>query len=865
MPALTPPKLATGRLDLHRCLLHRADRAVRLTRKELELLLYLSAREAQVVSREELLREVWGYGPQVHTRTLDATIARLRSKIEPRLSAPTHIVTLPGEGYRFHSAAPAAHAPIGPVRTSFVGREAELARLNDALREPGGRLAIVGQAGLGKTRLALRWAFQQAPDGRHLVCDLASARTDAQLLQLMEDALGLPEGPSSRRSARIGDALASRALTLLVLDNADAIPAEVDARSASWLATARTLRVLITSRAALPTARCFDLGPLPPDDAALLFRQRAGDALSDPDPASVLQLVQRLDGLPLAIEMAAARAPLLTPRQMLDHLNHRFQLLRFPTDPSSARARTLVEAIRWSWDLLEGMDQRALAALSVFGGTFDTPAAADLLGAVDVPEPLDRLRALERAGLLQVIEGDGGRRLRLWENLRSFARDALAQAGEEHRCARALLAWCLRRVAINNARRSAGQLTATDDFALQEAHNLRAAMRSGLVHSPQDATRLLLSLLEDPAWRRAETAAWLERPEPPDTPAHLRALLLMFRGEAHFQMGRMESAAALLGEALDLARDLGDDATTGRVLVHRATLLTRQGDFEAAERHLNQAEPLLTRAAPTMLNRISDRRALLAYYQGRFDDVLRWHQVSLTHNQRHGLEYFEMATRGNLASYFIDVARYVDAEPHARRALAFFERIGDPRRIAGTRHLLALLALKQGQLSQGEALLDAAGEAYRHTGDLRGDSLVLLARSTLFLATRGPEEALPLAQEARARFLSLHEVYFAASAAAHIAAIEAELGHVEEAAGLLESIRQTPARLLWDDSPLRIADCWIAMGRGAEALAEAARGLAALRALPPSRRPVTWILDRIEARLGQLTAATRAPRRRPEA
>ncbi|MCB9763283.1 MAG: winged helix-turn-helix domain-containing protein [Alphaproteobacteria bacterium] len=855
MHATDPLLLCSGRLDPVRRVLHRDGDDIRLTQKELDLLLYLTARESRVVPREELLGAVWGYGPQVRTRTLDTTIARLRRKIEPNPAEPVHILTSPGRGYLFCHANQAAEPPLGPIRTSFVGRQPELARIGDALAEPSRQMAIVGPPGLGKTRLATRWAFRNVPDPERLMCDLASVSTGPQLFQVLEDALGLPDAGGDR-AARVGDALARSGVTLLLLDNADAIPAEVDAAAAAWVARAPALRVLVTSRSQLPTMPSMEPPPLPTADGVLLFVERATSGPGDADADVLRRLVERLDGLPLAIEMAAARARLLSPAQILSHLDDRFRLLRFPTDTPGARARTLLEAIRWSWELLDPAEQRALAWLSIFAGTFSPVAAEQLLDASGLPDPLDRLCNLEGAGLLQVIQTeDAGHRLRLWENLRAFAAENLARSGERDACARAFLTLCVGAVEPDAPDRVAGRCSPRDDIALREAHNLRVAMEHGLRDAPEDAARLLLSILGHPSWRRAETSAWLDSPVFETLPDPLLARLLMYRADAHFQAGRVDSAAALLEEALPVAERLGDADTAGRVLVQMSELQMRQGGFAEARSCLDVARQRFEEGAPIALIRVFDAQAMLAHCQGQHEEAQRWRTEALTHAQRHGLEYYEMTSRSGLASGLSELGRPHEAEPHARRALAYFERISDHRRIANMLHLLAVIALKQGLLSKGATLLDAAGDAYGRAADPRGEALILVCQSDVVLALAGPDRAAPLLREARARLDSIREHRLGAITAAHLAAIEAERGALDEAEDLLRLARPALAGVGWAAGHVLFAEAWIDVVR-AERSADAPRlrqragaWLSTLEASPVAQRPVDFVLARLRDRL----------------
>ncbi|MCB9763282.1 MAG: winged helix-turn-helix domain-containing protein [Alphaproteobacteria bacterium] len=857
MVPTAPLTLVSGLLDPASGLLHRNIGPIRLRQKELALLLHLVEQTPRVVPREELLQAIWGYGPDVLTRTLDTTIARLRQKIEPDPGNPVHVHTVSGEGYRFQVPPPAALSPAGPVRTTFVGRAPEQARLHQAMQAPARRVALVGPAGVGKTRLATRWTWQNVPADQRVVCDLASACSEAALLQVVEDALGLPHALDGR-AERIGTALASPEPTLLLLDNADDLPEAVAALSRDWLDAAPTLRVLITARARLPGVPCVEVAPLPVDDALLLFQERLERPTAEADQSALRALVEGLDCLPLAIEMAAGRARVLSPTQLLDHLGDRFHLLRFPSNPTGARVRTLHEAIAWSWGLLSPEEQRTLSWISILPGPFTAETAARLLEPADVPSPADALDALERAGLLQVIHTPQGRRLRLLQNIRAFAWAALERSGGARACGDRLLAWCLEQVERDSTGRTNGTLPAHEDFAVREGPDIRVAMAHGLRHDPDKAARLLLEMLEAPTWRRAEALAWLDDLAAADLRPPLRARLLLHRAYLHLQAGRVSSAEELLQEGLALAERLQDQGVQGRLLATFGELAIRQGALDQADAYLSRAEALLTEAAPTLLNRVYVRRGTLNQYRGRFAEARRWDQRGAAHSQRYGAVYQEMVARSNFACGLSDVGRWAESDPHALAALAYFERIQDRRGTATMRHLLAANALRQGQIERGDGLLLAAMEAYRKAGDFRGIALIQISQTDTLLARQGPEPAARLAREAWTKLHSIGELRLASLAAAHLAAIEAERGHLTEAEALLRAIAEAPDEVVWDDGYRAFAACWLEVARAEQAPTRArsralrrsaTTQLQALRERPASSRPLDWIIDRLAGRL----------------
>ncbi|MEV0400539.1 BTAD domain-containing putative transcriptional regulator [Actinoallomurus sp. NPDC050550] len=338
--------------------------------------------------------------------------------------------------------------------TSFVGRDRELDRVGELLA--GSRLVtLTGHGGAGKTRLAIEAATRAiaaTPDGVWFV-PLAPVRDAAEVPQAVVVAMGVAE-PIRLIDAkeivwpldRLVDVLADKRL-LLVLDNCEHL-VEAAARLADRvLAAAPGVRILITSREPLGItgeSLCPVLSlPLPPadadaetalaHDAIRLFAERAAAVrpgfVVDPETVGpVVQVCRALDGIPLAIELAAARLRVLTPAQVASRLDDRFRLLTVGSRTALPQHRTLRAIVDWSWELLEDAERRVLRRLSVFTGGV-TPEAADQVLGEDV---IDLITSLVDKSLV-VAEGDAEVRYRLLETVRAYAAERLAEAGEAER------------------------------------------------------------------------------------------------------------------------------------------------------------------------------------------------------------------------------------------------------------------------------------------------------------------------------------------------------------------------------------------------------------------------------------------------
>ncbi|MDL4817164.1 BTAD domain-containing putative transcriptional regulator [Actinomadura opuntiae] len=373
--------------------------------------------------------------------------------------------------------------PYGNLRapsTSFVGREDERAWIGRRLWE-GRLVTLVGPGGAGKTRLATTVAAELAgrfPGGVWLV-ELAAVAGPAEVPRAVARALGLRDG-AGRRSATelLVDAL-SPDETLIVLDNCEHVVAAAARLADDLLGRCPGLRVLATSRERLGLcgeALCT-VPPLDTAESVRLFGDRAaavrpGFEVGAENTAVVSEICHRLDGLPLAIELAAARLRAMPGEQLAARLDDRFALLGGGARTALPRHRTLRAVVAWSWDLLDGPERRFAARLSVFPGAITPDGAARVGGRADALEALD---ALADRSLLQVIDGPRPR-FRMLETIREYGLERLAAAGETGAAKAAHLA-CFLDLAerAEPHLRGAGQLPWIEALA-DECDNLPAAL-----------------------------------------------------------------------------------------------------------------------------------------------------------------------------------------------------------------------------------------------------------------------------------------------------------------------------------------------------------------------------------------------------
>ncbi|NTU80280.1 MAG: tetratricopeptide repeat protein [Chloroflexales bacterium] len=666
--------------------------------------------------------------------------------------------------------------------TSFVQREQEVATGCELLRRPEVRLlTLTGPGGVGKTRLGLQIAAELADtrrDGVYLV-ELASVRDPALVIPTIADILGVREEPGHPLDESLANALRTRQL-LLVLDNFEQV-IEAAPLITSLLTAVPQLQVLITSREALRVSGEHELPVAPlalPDPQHLpplhalshyaaveLFIQRAqaiqpGFTVTNDNAPAIAEICHRLDGLPLAIELAAMRVKLLSPQALLARLDHRLSLLTGGLRDLPARQQTLRNAIAWSYDLLTLAEQALFRRLAVCvdGCTLEAAEAVGHLADAN-PDILDGLSSLVDKSLLRQCEHYGEPRFVMLEIIREYAKDQLVSTGEEEAVQRqhAVFFLALAETAAPQLVRPAqrGWLERLD----AEQNNLRAALEWALKHGEGEVALRLSGALWWFWWIRkhlSEGRAWLERaldqPAPSEptaerTRARATALyragfLALFQGDmarttvlgeeslALFQtLGDQrgiawasytlasglqaspedQRAMDLLSESLRLARALDEPLLAGWALNDMAAVSMRQGGYREAAQTFQEALALFERLGDTRdlavcLNNLGavaealgdDRRAADLYAQ------------SLTRFQ-------ELGDPGGLATCLMNLGRCAQRQGDSERAVSLlvesirlWQQIGAPLYMAQALTGLGAVAGAKGQPLHAARLFGAA-------------------------------------------------------------------------------------------------------------------------------------------------------------
>ena len=516
-------------------------------RGQLMLALYRTGRQADALAayqaaRRTLVQEL-GIEPSAELRELEQRMLRH----DPSLSTPAA-----------EAPPPAGHLPV--PATPFLGRARELAETTTLLRGTGERLlTLTGAGGSGKTRLALRVAHARAgeyPDGAWFV-GCADLTDPGLIAPAICQALGLAEQTDLTPPQRLEEYLRDREL-LLVLDNLEQLTPGVGVLG-ELLAGCPGVRMLVTSREPLHLAgeQQYEVPVLDREDAIELFVARAGAVASNLviERETAAAVCERLDRLPLAIELAAARTKALSPAEILDRLEHRLPALASGPRDAPRRQRTLQATIDWSYELLTSEEQQLLGRLSVFAGGCTLQAAEAVCDA-----ELDTVEALVDRSLVR--SGDG----RYWmlQTLREYALERLARSGEVDHVRRRHARWFVELLHAHGLDTSAHLDTKKMHVVLgAERENFRAALEWGEQAGEMETVARLAAALtwlwcEEGSLSEADRWLAVVRERSAKYPLELQARLLRAACELAWTRGAYEDAAEWGGQALAIYRELGD-------------------------------------------------------------------------------------------------------------------------------------------------------------------------------------------------------------------------------------------------------------------------------------------------------------------
>jgi predicted ATPase/DNA-binding winged helix-turn-helix (wHTH) protein len=633
-------------LDIANRIFRKGGAEFALEPKVFAVLTQLVMRPGELLTREQLLDAVWGHR-YVTPSTLNRVIALARRSLVDDAEEPKFIQTVHGSGYRYvgpvekaaailteprvRFAPPVSVRPPAPLHT-LIGRAHELSQI-DALLNGGRSLTVLGTGGMGKTQCALAFARAHAdyyPDGVWFF-DLAPMRRADEWLQAL--ALALAIAPSGEREllSKVTEIFADRR-ALLLLDNCDRLSAGVGALAVEILRGTQQLKILATSQQQLSflSERVLRLPPLelpalghPSDEkellqiasapAVALLLARIQDAQSEfkltlANAPAIVGICERLDGMPLALELAAARFALLSPQQVLEMLEHRFRFLVGEVAGRDHRHRNLIALLEWGFALLSSDEQRLLAWLGVFVQGWTVDAVIDLAPAfgVSAEEAVDLLTGLAGKSLASVDQSASPPRYRLLESVREFALEQLKILGDERRARDAHLAYVLRVTEdthadlVGNQMRERiamlgpehGNINSASEYAAGPGGNPQAALRIAgqlaLYFKAHGESALAIRLCD-----RALAAA-------PSMRGRDRAQAELCRGLAIFTSSKVAADEPLL-TAVSIARELGDEWTEAYSCGHLALWWIHTGQLAQAVEPLAAVERLAAKRDDELL------------------------------------------------------------------------------------------------------------------------------------------------------------------------------------------------------------------------------------------------------------------------
>jgi predicted ATPase/DNA-binding SARP family transcriptional activator len=608
-----------------------------------------------------------------------------------------------------------------PVRLApLVGRQRELGEVVDALTQSR-LMSLTGPGGTGKTRLALAASDTARAHFAGGVCwvELAPINDPGIVPEAVASGLGVPESPGQDAAVTIAEFVGDRSM-LIVLDNCEHLAAAVADLADRLLGTCPALSILTTSRELLGVdgERSWPVPPLSlPDgdvapvasvlagyDAVRFFEQRAqlvlpSFRLADDNAAAVLQVCRRLDGLPLAIELAAARMRILSAGQLAERLDDIFTVLTGGSRTAPARHQALRATLDWSHDLLEQDERAVFRRLAAFSGGFTLTAAGRVASGGDIPPErmLELLARLADKSLLRVDHAGGDARYHLLATVRDYARERLAQAGE--------------------------------DEATRRAH----------LHFFAELVERAEPRLE---YREQAHADGL-------TPGSLSLGRGWGPGSLERTLDRLDTETPNLRAALEFARESGDAVAALRIAGPLGRYAYLRGHYHEVRQWMDAAVTADPRAPAALRAKALLGGGRLALLQCDYPAAVRRLEAALRLYRELDDSQGVASALQVLGSVSREQGRYARSMELHRESLAIAEAAGDRWAVAGAHGYLGFAAWLHGDFERGSAECTVALGLFRQIGDVEGIAWSLLSLGVIARYQREPEKAGALLAESR--------------------------------------------------------------------------------------------------------------------
>jgi predicted ATPase/class 3 adenylate cyclase len=716
-----------------------------------------------------------------------------------------------------------AYANNIPVQvSSFIGRVAEMETVKSMVRAHR-LVTVTGSGGCGKTRLALQVAtelIESYADGVWLV-ELAALSDQSLTVLQTATALGLREGPDGGVEQTLADYVRDKTI-LIILDNCEHVIDECARLVERLLAGSPNLTVLCTSREPLdiPGERSWRIPSLPRPklgigesidnpasallayDSVRLFVERAKETVpafefADSSACDVAAICRRLDGIPLAIELAAASVRTLSAKQISDRLDDRFRLLTGGKRTAPDRQKTLRGTLDWSYDLLSGSEQTLLTRVAVFSGGWTVEAAEEICSGdgIDRRDVLDLLGRLVSKSLILAHSSDDAVRYGMLESIREYAAAKLAdlppdQVGslrDRH------VDWFARYAKQVASDLRSGDIARNLDRLATDSDNVVIALdwcsrNPSLGQEGLDLTASL-SIYWYSRGQASEglrlTDIALSHPHARE-PNAIRAGAYHAAGNLASAKGDFRLARSFYEQSLTIRRAVNDSAGIASLLNNIGTLETRQGRYKEAERYLTEA---------LELSRAQDNRFLVANAcnnlgncvkaGGDFEAAKTYYLECLRISREILHESMEATSLNNLGCIELDECRYGAAIALFETGIAINRKLGDIRQVASNLPDLALAQLESGDSGAALASADEACRLADEAQDTHHLALAQHVRASVELSLGHNADARDLCARCLRGFLSTNDRESAAKAAMTFAEIDANEQHHERVATLL--------------------------------------------------------------------------------